>query len=338
MKTSTPITLTELARLLGVHVSTVSRVLNGSEDDAKTAASEETCRRIRDLAKQLNYRPNQHAIGLRTQRTRTIGVLTPRLSDIVVATIYEGVDAAAADHRYQAFVSNSQDMPARQRELGESALDRRVEGLIFADARLDEPAFIDELGKRGIPLVLVSRRLGKHCSVTCDDILGGQLAADHLRELGHEKVAVLAGEAYASTGYDRTAGFLGRYREHGINVPQSRIVHGPFHTQAGRDAAERILRTGKLPTAIFAVNDFLALGLLGVMRDHGLVPGRDIAVIGFNDTPIAGELPVGLTTVRSPMHEMGYRSAEKLFQLIRGEQPESERLTPELIVRESTAL
>lgn len=164
-----PVTLSSLARLLNVHVSTVSRVLNGSDEDAKSAAAPETVQRIRDLAKQLNYRPNPNAIGLRTQRTRTIGVLVPQLSDIVVAMIYEGIDAAAVHANYQTFVSNTQDIPARQRELGESALARRVDGIMFADARLDDPYFIDEIAKRGIPMVLVSRRLGQHCSVTCDD-------------------------------------------------------------------------------------------------------------------------------------------------------------------------
>lgn len=333
----TPITLTGLARLLNVHVSTVSRVLNGSDEDAKTAASDDTVRRIRELAKQLNYRPNQHAIGLRTQKTKALGVLTPRLSDIVIATIYEGIDEAAVDLRYQAFVSNTRDIPARQRELGEAALDRRVEGLIFTDARLDEPGFIDEIAKRGVPMVLVSRRLGTHCSVTCDDELGGALAAEHLIGLGHRHIAVLAGEPYASTGVDRSAGFIARSRELGVKVNPTSVIHSPFHAHAGRAAAEQLLQRRPLPTAIFAVNDFLAIGLLGVMRDLGLRTGQDIAVVGYNDTAIAGELPIGLTTIRSPMHQIGYRGAELLIDRIGGKQIESEKLVPELIVRASTA-
>lgn len=333
-----PVTLSSLARLLNVHVSTVSRVLNGSDEDAKSAAAPETVQRIRDLAKQLNYRPNPNAIGLRTQRTRTIGVLVPQLSDIVVAMIYEGIDAAAEHANYQTFVSNTQDIPARQRELGESALARRVDGIMFADARLDDPYFIDEIAKRGIPMVLVSRRLGQHCSVTCDDFEGGRLAADHLVGLGHRDIAVLAGQAHASTGVDRTAGFVARCEELGVDIDKAWRPTSPFNTEAGRSVGERLLAGSRKPTAFFAVNDFLAIGLMGALRDYGMTPGSDVAVVGYNDTPVAADLPISLTSVRSPMHQMGHRGAELLIEQMGGGRSESERLMPELVVRQSSGV
>lgn len=335
-KKQTNVTLRSLAQQLNLHVSTVSRVLNGKDTDARDAASPETVQRIRELAKQLNYRPDPYAIGLRTQKSRSVGVLVPRLSDLVVATIYEGIDAAAADRRYLTFVSNTEDVPTRQRELGETALDRRVEGLIFADARLDDSRFLDEIAARGVPLVLVSRHCGSHCAVTCDDPLGGRMAAQHLLELGHRDIAVLAGEKYASTGCDRSAGFIGHCREHGVKIPQKWILNGPFDTVEGRKAGERLFSQRKKPTAVFAVNDFLAIGLMGAARDHGLVPGQDIAIVGFNDTPLAAELPISLTTIRSPMHQMGYRGMELLLERIDGGEPPSERLAPQLMVRGST--
>lgn len=331
-----PPTLRFMAKLLQVHVSTVSRVLNGTEEDAKSAAAPETVARIRELARELNYRPNPYAIGLRTQKTRTVAVLIPRVTDVVVSTIYEGVDAAAAKHGYLTFLSQTGDSPQRQREAGQSALDRRVEGLIVADARLDEPGFLHELEARDVPLVLVSRRLDNLCSVTCDDIAGGRIAAKHLLSLGHREIAVLAGEPYASSGADRLAGFSACCREHGITVPNEWIIHGPFHAVAGRAAGNRILSRKRRPTAIFAVNDFLAIGLMGAMRDHGVRPGDDIAVVGFNDIPIAGDLPIGLSSVRSPMHQIGYRSMQVLLERIGGGRPECVRLTPELVIRASS--
>src|SRR3546814_11099427 len=146
-----PVTLRSLAQQLKVHVSTVSRVLNGTDDDARTAAAPETVERIRELAHQLNYRPNPHAIGLRTQKTRTVSVLVPQLSDLVVATIYEGIDAAAADSRYLTFVANTGDAPARQRQLGEMAPDRRVEGRIFAAPPRDDPRLLADTATSGPP-------------------------------------------------------------------------------------------------------------------------------------------------------------------------------------------
>lgn len=336
-KKITPVTLRALAEQLQMHVSTVSRVLNGSPEDARNAAAPATVARIQALAKKLDYRPNPYAIGLKTQQSRTVGVLVPRLSDLVVATIYEGIDEAAAKHQYLTFVSNTGDMPQRQRDLGEMALDRRVAGMMFADARNDETRFLDQVAARGIPLVLVSRHLDGHCSVTCDDIRGGYLAAAHLLDLGHRDMAILAGEPYASTGRDRMAGFLACCKERGVHVPKRRILEGPFDTISGRQGGDRIFKQSKPPTAIFAVNDFLAIGLMGAARDHGLRPGHDIAIVGFNDTPLAAELPIALTTIRSPMHAMGYRGMELLLKRIGGERTESERLTPTLMVRASTS-
>lgn len=330
-------TLRSLAEHLKIHVSTVSRVLNGTEAEARSAASPEMIERIKQLAIQQNYRPNRQAIGLKTRKTRLIGVILPRLTDLVVAMIYEGIDAGAKDNQYLTFVGITLDIPERQIQLCETALDQNVEGLLIADARIDNATFLDEIVRRNIPKVLVSRHAPGHCSVTCDDYKGGQIAADHLVGLGHKKICVFAGEPYATTGHDRTQGFIDRCAELGVDIPPPSIIHSGFDTKSGRALGERIF-SGKQekPTAIFAVNDFLAIGLLGALRDCGIQVGQDVAVVGFNDTPIAGELPIGLTSIRSPMYQMGYRSVELLLQTINGGSPKSELLEPILCVRESS--
>jgi LacI family transcriptional regulator len=330
-----PITLRTLADRLGLSISTVSRVLHAKPDEQMRAASESTVQRIRALADELGYRPNPHATSLRTRRSNLVGVLVPRLSDIVLATIYEGIEEAAAEHGFSTFVTNTRDVPAIQRARTEMVLGRRVDGMIFGDAYVDG-RFLDEIAARKVPFVLVSRRAGSHVSVTCDDYEGGRLAARHLLELGHRSVAVIAGEPYASTGIDRTAGFVETYREAGLPVPDRRILHSRFDAPGGRDAADHLLGDGIPPTAIFAVNDFAAIGALGAARDRGMTVGVDLALVGFNDTSLVAELPVALTTVRSPMHTMGRRGLTLLTALIRGDGAVSERLAPELIVRAST--
>ncbi|HEX4247353.1 MAG TPA: substrate-binding domain-containing protein [Pseudonocardia sp.] len=334
-----PVTLRTLAERLGLHVSTVSRVLHAKPDEQLRAASEATVARIRTLADELGYQPNPHATSLRTRRSNLVGVLVPRLSDIVLATIYEGIEESAAEHGLSTFVTNTRDIPAAQRARTEMVLARRVDGMIFGDAYVDG-RFLDEVAARGVPFVLVSRRAGRHVSVTCDDYHGGRLAAEHLLERGHRSVAVIAGEPYASTGIDRTAGFVDTYREAGLRIPPERILHSPFDARGGRLAAEKLLSRdapgGRPPTAIFAVNDFAAIGALGAARDLGLLAGTDLAVVGFNDTPLAAELPIALTTIRSPMHEMGRRGMELLVKLIRGDEVAAERLRPELMVRASS--
>ncbi|TNC24215.1 substrate-binding domain-containing protein [Amycolatopsis alkalitolerans] len=330
-----PVTLRTLADQLGLHVSTVSRVLHAKPDEGARAASEATVERIRKLADELGYRPNPHATSLRTRRSNLVGVLVPRLSDIVLATIYEGIEEAAAEHGLSTFVTNTRDVPDVQRARTEMVLGRRVDGLIFGDAYIDAE-FLSGIAARGVPFVLVSRRAGEHPSVTCDDYQGGRLAAEHLLSLGHRTVAVVAGEPYASTGIDRTAGFVDTYRDAGVPVPGSRIVHTPFDARGGRLGAEKLLTQHPLPSAIFAVNDFAAIGAIGAARDRGLRAGTDLAVVGFNDTPLAAELPIPLTTIRSPMHEMGYRGLSLLVRLMAGEDVESQRLAPTLMVRASS--
>ena len=214
-------------------------------------------------------------------------------------------------------------------------LARRVDGMILGDAHLDG-AVADELAGRGVPFVLVSRRAGEHPSVTCDDLLGGRLAAEHLLGLGHRRVAVLAGEPYASTGVDRTAGFLETFAAAGHPVPPARVVSTAFDTTGGHRGMQRLLDAGDVPTAVFAVNDFAAVGAMGALRDAGLQVGTDVAVVGYNDVPLAAELPIGLTTVRSPVHAMGLRAVDLLMRRLAGEQVPSERLAPSLVVRESS--
>ncbi|WP_076521467.1 LacI family DNA-binding transcriptional regulator [Achromobacter sp. MFA1 R4] len=341
MNKTRPVTLQSLARQLGLNVSTVSRVLNGSEDDARGAAAPDTVKRIRALAAELHYQTNPHAASLKTRRSRTIGVLVPRLSDMVLATIYEGIDEAAAEHGYLTFVSNTQDVPDKQRKLIDMAVARRVDGLILGDAHSgpdDAPPnpLLADLAARDVPFVLVSRHAGSHCAVTCDDIEGGRLAAEHLLAMGHRRIAVMMGEPFASTGRDRSNGFLDYCSRHGVEVPAHWRIASPFDTDAGRALGARLLDTADRPTAIFAVNDFLAVGVMGAARDHGLEAGRDVAIVGYNDTPLAGALPIGLTTIHSPMHQMGRLGLELLLQKLAGGQPPSQRLAPWLVVRDSS--
>lgn len=326
-----PPTLRMIADELGLHVTTVSRVLNGSRAVAESAASAANVARIRQLAQRLGYQPNPHAIGLRTSRSGLVGVMVPRLSDLVLATIYEGIEDAANNHGLATFVTNSHDRPELRRARTTMMLNRRVDGMIFGDA--DHNAeFVNELAEREVPFVLVSRHAGEHPAVTCDDYLGGRLAAAHLAGRGHTDVAVVAGEPYASTGIDRTGGFVDGMAEHGVAVPADRVVHSHFDAEGGRAAAERIL-AASVPSAIFAVNDFAAIGVLGALRARGLRAGVDVAVVGYNDTPLAANLPIPLTTVRSPMFRMGQRSVDLLVELLAGRRPASERLAPELVVR-----
>jgi LacI family transcriptional regulator len=329
-----PVTLRMIADEAGVSVSTVSRVLSSEGADAHRWAAAGTVELIRELARKRDYRRNPQAVGLRTNRSGLVGVLVPRLQDFVLATIYEGIEEAATENGLSTFVTNSLDVPANQVARTEMMLQRRVDGMIFGDAHIGD-GFLDSIAARGVPFTLVSRRVGNHVSATCDDLLGGRLVGEHLVASGRRRLGVLAGLQFASTAQERTAGAVGAFRAAGLEVPDERVVWGPFDAAGGRRAAEQLLATEPFPDAIFATNDFAAIGALGVLRDRGLRVPDDVALVGYNDTPLAAEILVPLTTVRSPMHRMGRRGVELLIEVLGGRRPESERLAPELVVRQS---
>lgn len=334
------VTLKDVAREAGVSMSTASRVLAR----ARTGGSVDTvaATRVMAVAAALEYEPNLFAASLRTKRTHMLGVLVPHLTDVVLSTIYEGIDARASAAGYQTVVANTMDDPEEQSARAERLLHRGADGLVFGDTQLDNP-YLDELARRGVPFVLVSRRHPPYDSVTCDDFTGGRLVGNHLADLGHREIAIIAGQPYASTGIDRTEGCVVALRERGIQLPPAGIVHSAFDAEAGHRAALTVMSRPTPPTAIFAVNDMTAIGAMGALRDLGYTAGRDVAVVGFNDISIAAELPTPLTTVRSPLREMGSEAARLLLQRLqqRGKKvadaPAAEiRLQPQLIVRDSS--
>lgn len=329
-------TLAKVAELSGFHVSTVSRVLNGSTVPGIRSASTAAAERIRQVAREVGYVPNAAASGLRTQRTRQLGVVMARLADTVLATIYEGIELTARDNGFHSQVMNSWDDEETRRACIEALLSHNVDAMILGDSPTDGGS-LELLVDRELPFVLVNRSVAGYPSVTCDDHLGGRLAAEHLLELGHRQVAVLAGMSYASNAVDRTEGFLEVFREAGHPVADEHVVPSTFDIAGGRLGAERLLRTETPPTAIFTVSDPAALGILGCLRDHGITPGSGISVVGFNDVPMAAELPCPLTTVRSPMRRIGEQSVHHLLALMRGEQVDDVRFPPELVARASTA-
>jgi LacI family transcriptional regulator len=336
---SRPATLKSMATALGVHVSTVSRVLNGDPAEVERAASATVVARIRALAKELDYRPNTQATNLKLRKSQEICVLMPRLTDLVMATIYDSIDSAAEEAGYLTFVSNTDDLQPRQLARAEHALRRSVAGLIVGDSHVGETQpLLDLLARKQIPYVLVSRQIAGHLAAASDDELGGWLAAEHLYQLGCRDVAILAGERHASTGADRTRGFIRYYREQGVALRPEWILNGPFDSHTGHQQGEYLLGLNPRPQAFFAVNDFLAIGLMGAARDKGLQPGKDIAVVGFNDIPLANELIVPLTSVRLQMAQMGRHAVELLLKRIKGEAAESIILEPQLQVRASSSL
>lgn len=329
------ITQRGLAESAGVSITTVSRVLSALPDERRRWASAETIEKILYLAEHHGYTRNPHAASLRTSRSNQVGVIIPQLRDLVVATIYEGIEEAGMENGISTYVMNSHDDTVLQRMRTQTMLDRRVDGLIFGDAHLDDN-FLDEFKKRDVPYVLTSRKKPGHLSITCDDYQGGRMVAKHLLELGRQNIVIIAGFPFASTSQDRARGVTDGLADAGIHVPHKNRMFVGSDTWAGRSAMTEVLESGVVPDAVFAANDFCAIGALGALREHGLsIPG-DVALVGYNDTPLAESVGIPLTSVRSPMVQMGRQSLAALRDLMNGQDVQSQQLKPELVVRAST--
>lgn len=314
-----------------VHPSTASRALT----EWPVRISPETVARVRKAARELGYRRDVSAAALRTGSSQLIGVLVHRLTDLALATMYAGADAAAAEAGYNAVVANGLDDPLVRRDRLDALLARRIDGVILADARLDD-TLAEHLASLRVPYVLAMRTLPGHISVSTDDVEGGRLAAEHLLELGHRRVAVAAGDPLASTGRDRTAGFRQAFAAAGFALPEENIAATGFGVTAGRRAGQLLTALRPAPSAVFAVDDLTAIGVNGALRDAGRTVGTDVALVGYNDVELAADLPVPLTSVRSDRDRMGRLSLQLLLDRIAGREVSSIQLPPVLVPRASS--
>lgn len=324
------VTLKDVAKAAGVSVSTASRVLDERLPASRTAAAD----RVRQAAIDLGYVRDPLASGLRRSGTSTIGVVVPRLTDTVMAMLYEEIAAAAAARGLFAVVATTQDQPEAERTAVQSLLHRRVDGVIRTTARTGSPLRLEGDARQ----VLALRTDGIHPASIGDDHLGGYLATRKLIDHGHRRIGLIMGPEHATTAVQRRAGYRAALVEAGIE-PDDRLMAGDaFSMEAGETAAHELLSLPEPPTAIFAVNDNNAIGAMASAAARGLVIPDDLSIIGYNDIPVVSRLPVPLTTIREPFHHIA-RGAIDLLLDERAPAGEATTIvsTPTLIPRRSVA-
>ena len=329
-------TLKAIADRAGVHVSTVSRAL---KRDPQEEGRSKSVARIHRIAQELGYRPNLVAAGLRTNRSYTIGVVMPRLTDVVIAQTCEAIEEAATAAGYQILLALPPDEVDAQLRSVHLLASRRVDGLIVSSIHLDRSDMVDEILSVGIPVIAVNRRAdGNLKSVTTADRHGGYLAGEHLVNLGHRRIGIVGGPRHASTAWDRVQGCLDALRDNGIALDEEFVVHTDFEVQGGISGAHRLLNLQDPPTEIFAVNDTAAIGVAGAARDRGLSIPHDLSLVGYNDIPLVSQLPVPFTTVSSPAAPMGAIALQQLLRGINDEDMSSMTLPVSMVVRASTTI
>jgi len=311
-------------------------------DDPSQQVRPETRERILAAARELRYRPNALARGLRTRRTDTVGLIIPSLDNLGFADVTHGIQAAAAAAGKLVMVVEAEAVAdaapdAYQRLIG----DGRLDGLIVAFATIDDD-LVAQLVERDIPLVLVNRRTNRvHGSVVVDDERGSRLAVEHLLSLGHRRVGFLGIDADTDTARRRHGGYDAAMAAAGIRVQPGWVAVGPPTEEGGRRAAREVLAMpeGRRPTGYFVASLMSAIGALAELTGQGLRVPDDASLVAFNDHPFAAHTAPPLTTVRMPNVRMGEEAVGMLLAAMAGEPARDLVIgdAPELVVRESTA-
>lgn len=311
------VTLKDIARAAGVHASTASRALDPNRE---TPISDDVVERVKRVAEQLGYRPNRVAYSLRTQKTMTIGVMIPDITNTIFPPIVRGIESIMEPAGYASIIVNTDGQTERERRLAEILRERGVDGMIHTAALLDDPAIV-EAARDGLPIVTLNRKIDDAFipSVINDEAGGIRAAFELLLGLGHQHIAHLAGPSGLSTGQLRREAFEALSLAAGLAQGALPVVEAVrFDEAEGRRRAREILESYPETTAILCANDLLAIGALEHLRSIGLECPRDVSLTGFNDMPFIDRIPPGLTTLRIQKFEAGRVAAEHLLSMMCG--------------------
>jgi LacI family transcriptional regulator len=330
------VTIDDVARAAGVHPATVSRALRGVAGKVSPAKRAE----IEAVARQLGYQPNIVAASLRTKRTNIAAILVPDLANPLFAPLVKGLEQELRKHEMLALITQPPEEGRERAHLVQELVMRQVSGLIILAAE-DNDAMLEVAAQRKIPTVLVNRGLGERrfSSVVNDDHESVELVLAHLRSLGHERIAHIAGPGSSSTGLARKKAFIELTQQGDPDV--SLIVEArAFTREEGLTAARQLFeQAGGRYSAIFASNDLLALGVLDWARETGLSVPADLSLVGHNDMPFIDIVQPPLTTVRIPLADMSRQAAQMFIDHVnsQGLATSTRMLRPTLVVRHSTA-
>lgn len=327
-------TIKDVAALAGISYTTVSHVLNKTRP-----VSEEVRVKVEAAIKRLDYVPSAVARSLKAKTTATIGLLVPNSLNPYFAELARGIEDYCERNGYCVILCNSDDNPDKQRNYLRVLLEKRIDGLIVTSAGGDSGLAQGLAGVR-TPMVIVDRGLeGVDADlVRIDHHYGAYLATRHLLELGHRDIACIGGPANTSVAQMRLAGFRQALQEAGVEVPAGRILESDFSSTGGYRAAAQLLES-RPPSAIFAANDMMGIGVLRAAAERNIRVPSELSVIGFDDILMSRYVYPALTTVGQSILQLGETAAELLLRRIAARDlPIDQRIvTPNIVLRESTA-
>jgi LacI family transcriptional regulator len=329
--------LKDIAERASVSVMTVSKALRDEPD-----VSAATKARIKLLALEMGYVPDSTAQGLRTRTTKLFGLMIPAPTDPVYSRMLLAIEERARDFGYDILLMHSLNNPEREDSCVRRMLSRRVDGILLTPVyRMDpEVRIYTELLVRKTPLVLLgpaAKFCSQFTSIQTDDQAGSFAITRHLLQLGHKRIAFLAGPMAAPWSQERFEGYRHALREASMDVDDKLVYQAGSTVEDGAKAAQQMLNESCDATAVQTVNDLVAVGCADTLLNQGRKIPDDVSVAGFGNILTSEYFRVPLTTIRQPKFSLGVAAVETLMQLVRGQPAESKRLPGELVVRASTA-
>lgn len=327
------VTMAEVAREAGVSLMTVSRVVNN-----KGEISDTTRQRVQEVIDRLGYRPSDIARGLVTDRTCTIGLVVPDNSNPYFSEVARGVEHVAYAEGYNVFLCNTEENEQREMAVLQSLEEKRVDGVVLCSSRLNDDNLNRALAHHGA-VVMINRKIEQNSlgMILVDDENGGFMTMQHLIQRGHHKIGIIAGPKKSYGGQQRDKGFRLALEMAGIPYhPEWKRHCGPV-VDSGREAAYDLLSNYSELTAIACFNDLNAVGALQACVQLGIRVPDDIAIVGYDDIPLASLVTPALTTCRVPMYQLGQQAMRLLLAHISANSEDHENILvkPELIVRAS---
>jgi LacI family transcriptional regulator len=331
-------TIKDVAKLAKVSHTTVSRALND-----KPRVSPRTKERILGVAKKLNYQPNMAARSLKVRRTKTLGLVITTLINPFYFELAQGVDNTAREMGYNIILCSTNFDIDIERQHIEILRSKGVDGIIFTSTHVKDPN-IRNLVDDEFPIILVNRRIyddsviNRVDYVIIENTRGAYMAVEHLIKMGHQRIGIISGHGQSSVSLERLEGVRRGFSDYGLDFPSAWVVAGDFMKISGQKAVARFTRMKPRPTAVFALNDYMALGALEGFLDAGFRVPEDVALIGFNDIEMSRLKNIDLTTIGQKTYEMGSIAVRTLVEKIEGQGRGVVKqiiLEPELIIRRS---
>jgi LacI family transcriptional regulator len=332
------VTIKDIARMANVSHTTVSRALND-----KSRIRSETKEKILSIIKELNYQPNFIARSLVMKRTKTFGLVITTIANPFYNELAQGIEETVRRLGYSIILCCTNSDLSSEKHYIDILRSKGVDGIIFSSAHMYDPNIVT-LAEEGFPIVLVNRRTyhpivkEKVDYVGVDNILGGFLAVEHLIRLGHHRIGIIGGSSESSVGLERLEGGKKALEAYGLAKGSECFLEGNFLKESGYRGGKQFLKMTEHPTAIFAANDYMALGAYQAIVEEGIKIPEEIALVGFNNIEFTAMKGVELTTIGQKKYEMGSLAVKTLVEKIEGgeSEPSSTKeifLKPELIIR-----